>query len=161
MPTPHPRAHHSRARFLFPALLGALLAPAIGFSNGTRLPNQNAEATARGNAFVATADNPSAIYYNPAGLTQLPGLQIQSDAYAILARYDYAPAGGGPSVEASYILVLLDRDPASPYWPTAHLVPGTGAGSGTPSSPHRSSTRPSSPRCIRRRGREARSVFVR
>ncbi|MGV3756131.1 MAG: hypothetical protein ACO1QS_12175 [Verrucomicrobiota bacterium] len=35
-----------------------------------RLPNQDPEGIARGNAFVATADNPSAIYYNPAGITQ-------------------------------------------------------------------------------------------
>jgi long-chain fatty acid transport protein len=109
MPTPHLRAVHPRARVLFPALLGALLAPAIGFSNGTRLPNQNAEATARGNAFVATADNPSAIYYNPAGLTQLPGLQIQSDAYAILARYDYTPAGGGPTVKADRSVAVVPQ----------------------------------------------------
>ncbi len=43
---------------------------------GVRIPNQDAEAIARGNAFAATADNPSAIYYNPAGITQLPGENI-------------------------------------------------------------------------------------
>lgn len=94
MPTPH---YHA-CRHVFLALLSAtfasILAPATSFANGTRLPNQDAEATARGNAFVATADNPSAIYYNPAGLTQLPGLQVQSNAYIISARYDYTPPGG-------------------------------------------------------------------
>ena len=44
---------------------------AIGFL----LPNQDATAIGRGNAFAATADNPSAIYYNPAGISQLPGNQ--------------------------------------------------------------------------------------
>jgi long-chain fatty acid transport protein len=42
-------------------------------ANGFRLADQDAFATARGEAFVATADNPSAIYYNPAGITQLEG----------------------------------------------------------------------------------------
>ena len=42
-------------------------------ANGFRLPDQDAFATARGEAFVATADNASAIYYNPAGITQLAG----------------------------------------------------------------------------------------
>ena len=42
-------------------------------ANGFRLPDQDAFATARGEAFVATADNPSAIYYNPAGITQIRG----------------------------------------------------------------------------------------
>ena len=36
---------------------------------GFRNLNQEASAVARGNAFVATADNPSAIYYNPAGIS--------------------------------------------------------------------------------------------
>src|SRR5947207_3345244 len=45
---------------------------AVGF----RMPNQDPEGIARGNAFVATADNPSAIYYNPAGITQLEGDQL-------------------------------------------------------------------------------------
>jgi long-chain fatty acid transport protein len=40
---------------------------------GFRIADQNAEATARGNAFTATADNPSAVFYNPAGITELSG----------------------------------------------------------------------------------------
>jgi long-chain fatty acid transport protein len=46
---------------------------AIGFL----LPNQDATAIGRGNAFAATADNPSAIYYNPAGISQLPGINLE------------------------------------------------------------------------------------
>ena len=46
---------------------------AIGFL----IPNQDAAAIARGNAFIATADNPSAIYYNPAGITQIPGKEFE------------------------------------------------------------------------------------
>lgn len=45
--------------------------PALSFGLGIRIADQDARATARGNAFAATADNPSAIYYNPAGITQL------------------------------------------------------------------------------------------
>jgi long-chain fatty acid transport protein len=101
-PAPLPAA---RSPLLPPLLLAALL-PASALANGTRLPNQNAEAAARGNAFVATADNPSAIYYNPAGLTQLPGLQIQSDAYAISARYDYeSPLGADVKAERDIAVV--------------------------------------------------------
>lgn len=54
---------------------------------GVRLPNQDPEAVGRGNAFVATADNPSAIYYNPAGITQLEGQNIQIGALAYLGIY--------------------------------------------------------------------------
>ncbi len=59
------------------------LVPATGWALGTRIPDQNPQATARGDAFAATADNPSAIYYNPAGITQLEGTNILLGGYAI------------------------------------------------------------------------------
>jgi long-chain fatty acid transport protein len=40
-----------------------------------RLQGQGAAAAAMGNAFVAQADDPSALHYNPAGMTQLHGFQ--------------------------------------------------------------------------------------
>ena len=58
-------------------------------AGGFRLLNQDAEAFARGNAFTATADNPSAIYYNPAGITQLEGRQVSFGGFALSAGFDY------------------------------------------------------------------------
>src|SRR5688572_10034114 len=52
-------------------LAGILLSPTVSLALGIRIADQDARATARGNAFAATADNPSAIYYNPAGITYL------------------------------------------------------------------------------------------
>jgi long-chain fatty acid transport protein len=52
-------------------------------ANGFALPDQDAFATARGEAVVATADNPSAIYYNPAGITQLGGHNLRAGAYLL------------------------------------------------------------------------------
>jgi long-chain fatty acid transport protein len=63
---------------------------AVGF----RLPNQDPEAIARANAFVATADNASAIYYNPAGITQLEGQQVQVGAYLVSMGVDYESRTG-------------------------------------------------------------------
>ncbi len=40
-----------------------------------RLQGQGAAAAAMGNAFTAQADDPSALHYNPAGMTQLHGFQ--------------------------------------------------------------------------------------
>src|ERR1017187_974409 len=63
---------------------GALVVLAFGVSalsasaNGFSLGAQDAFATARGGAFVATADNASAVYFNPAGLTQLEGLNFST-----------------------------------------------------------------------------------
>ncbi|MFM1558206.1 MAG: OmpP1/FadL family transporter, partial [Roseibacillus sp.] len=68
--------------------MGPLLA--VGF----RLPNQDPMGIARGNAFVATADNPSAIYYNPAGITQLEGHQLSAGLYFITTNVEFESLAG-------------------------------------------------------------------
>ena len=112
------RAHHSTARSL--CLAGAILAMACldALGLGSRIPNQDAEAIARGNAFVATADNPSAMYYNPAGISQLEGQNIQAGSLFYLNIYaDYvAPSGEKtknitkiiPVPQLGYTLTLKD-----------------------------------------------------
>src|SRR6266404_920334 len=80
---------------LFPlaAMLGFM--PSHAFGLGSRIPNQDPDGIARGNAFVATADNPSAIYYNPAGITQLDGQQIHVGSLFYLNIYaDYESPSG-------------------------------------------------------------------
>lgn len=66
--------------------------PAHVFGLGVRIADQDAFATARGNAFVATADNPSAVYYNPAGITQLDGINTRSGVYGIYLNDRYENA---------------------------------------------------------------------
>src|SRR5690349_11824097 len=72
----------------------ALTLPANLFAVGYRLPNQDPEAIARGDAFTATADNPSAIYYNPAGITQLDGDQVRAGIYIISADTEFTSTTG-------------------------------------------------------------------
>lgn len=82
--------------FLIIALAAALMAsPQNASALGTRVVDQGAEATARGDAFAATADNPSAIYYNPAGITQLRGTQLLLGGYGLTFnnRIDLAVEG--------------------------------------------------------------------
>src|SRR5947209_1056371 len=45
------------------------------------VPMQSSKAAAQADAFTAQADDPSAIYYNPAGLTQLHGTQMTVGAF--------------------------------------------------------------------------------
>ncbi|HEY5910136.1 MAG TPA: outer membrane protein transport protein, partial [Verrucomicrobiae bacterium] len=74
-----------------------LLAVAIGgapltlLANGLRLASQDAFATARGEAFAATVDNPSAIYYNPAGIAQLDGIGLRGGFYGIYYDPSFTP----------------------------------------------------------------------
>ena len=72
------------------AVLGSSTA---AFATGFRLPDQDAFATGRGEAFVATADNPSAIYYNPAGITQLEGQNLRGGIYGIYLDPSYQRNG--------------------------------------------------------------------
>src|ERR1019366_1006461 len=71
-------------------------------ANGFRLVDQDAFATARGEAFVATADNPSAIYYNPAGITQLEGNNVRAGLYGIYFDPSYSPPGTAPNHAHTY-----------------------------------------------------------
>jgi len=54
-------------------LLALLLTSSMSFAAGFRLPEAGVKAMGMGFAFTAQANDPSAIYFNPAGLTQLEG----------------------------------------------------------------------------------------
>lgn len=71
-------------------------------ANGFGLPDQDAFATARGEAVVATADNPSAIYYNPAGITQLAGHNLRAGVYLLDYNPTFKPPPGKPNYGKSY-----------------------------------------------------------
>ena len=99
--------------------------PNVSFALGIRIADQDARATARGNAFTATADNPSAIYYNPAGISQLyapplslgtgvgktavpavqdgeGGLRLRMGVYAITLGNEVSLGGGTSSFDISH-----------------------------------------------------------
>jgi long-chain fatty acid transport protein len=70
---------------------------------GFMLPNQDPEAIGRGDAFTATADDPAALYYNPAGITQLPGTQASIGIYAISPSTKYeSPTGQTASTDSRF-----------------------------------------------------------
>lgn len=78
----------------------ALLSGAVSaFGLGVRIPNQDPEAIGRANAFAATADNPSAIYYNPAGITQLTNHNVQVNLLAYLGIFAEYESPSGTKVE--------------------------------------------------------------
>jgi len=83
-----------RQIFLCVALL-VIVSAITGRGNGYRLPDQDAEATARGEAFAATADNPSAIYYNPAGIAQLPGQNVRVGVHGLSLDTTFTSPSGG------------------------------------------------------------------
>lgn len=74
---------------------GFLSLSTVANAGGFDLPDQDAFAVGRGLAVTATADNPSAIFYNPAGLTQLAGTHLEAGLYGIYFDPQFTPNGGG------------------------------------------------------------------
>jgi long-chain fatty acid transport protein len=78
-----------RAWFVLVAAWGWLImAPASGYGSGFALFEAGARASALMGTMVARADDPSAIFYNPAGLVQLPGFQIMGGASFIVPQVE-------------------------------------------------------------------------
>jgi len=68
--------------------------PSIASAGAFRIFDQSASGTAQGGAFAAQADDASAIYYNPAGMTQLNGVQTSFGALFAGGHTTYtSPAG--------------------------------------------------------------------
>jgi long-chain fatty acid transport protein len=75
-------------RTLFLGLMVILLGAQPGYGAGFALYEGSARGNALAQTLVARADDPSAIFYNPAGITQLPGLQVMGGATFILPGVD-------------------------------------------------------------------------
>lgn len=69
--------------------IGFLFLPLAAFGAGFAILQQGTAPMAQGNAFVAQADDPSAIFFNPAGINQLKGTQVYIGATAIAPRARY------------------------------------------------------------------------
>ena len=76
-------------------------------ANGFYIPVQDPLAAARGNAFAATADRPSAVYYNPAGLTQIESFTAHAGIYGVRLGIEAETLidGGRHENEAEFIPV--------------------------------------------------------
>jgi len=77
--------------FLIPIALICYPGSSAGFLNN----NQDAAATAMGNCFAAVADNPSAVFYNPAGINQLEGTQLRAGGNLFLPNTSFRGSESG------------------------------------------------------------------
>ncbi|OGL41394.1 MAG: hypothetical protein A2043_05360 [Candidatus Schekmanbacteria bacterium GWA2_38_9] len=71
------------------------LHPSASFGNGFIIGEQDAEAMGGASAFAARASNPSAIFYNPAGITQLDGINMTLGTNLVTVKTTYNKSGGG------------------------------------------------------------------
>lgn len=80
----------------FVVILGIVLALIKSnlFASGFFLYHHDAKAQGQAGAFIAQADSPSAVYYNPAGMSQLDGTQISLGSEFILLQTEYENVAG-------------------------------------------------------------------
>jgi long-chain fatty acid transport protein len=72
----------------------------FAFGNGFDIYEQSAKAVGMAGAFTAQADDPSAIFFNPAGITQLDGTQASVGACLVLPTMQFQ--SNGNAVMGSY-----------------------------------------------------------
>src|SRR5512132_134585 len=88
------------------------------FAGGLALNENGAAATGKGTAFVAEANDPSAIFYNPAGITQLPGTQVMIGATLIKLDSKFRSSTTNETTQ------LQDQFPVLPHVYITHRFKG-------------------------------------
>jgi len=74
------------------AIVISVLIIGVAFAGGYQINEQSARATGMGGAFVARASDPSAIYFNPAGLAFQSGLNIMGGGTFIFPSTTFTPS---------------------------------------------------------------------
>jgi len=99
--------------------VSSILCPSPLFAEGFRVIDHGAAATGQGAAFSAQADDPSALHYNPAGMTQLQGIQFSAGTLLIGGSIEFKSAQG-PNVDGD-LGGSIANPPPSTLFLTAHL----------------------------------------
>ncbi len=87
--------------------------PVLASAQVPRIQGQGSAASAMSNAFAAHADDPSALHYNPAGMTQLQGIQFMAGAIASGGSTNFTSLTG--------ITARGDRNGSAAWPPPGHI----------------------------------------
>jgi long-chain fatty acid transport protein len=97
-----------------------LLGPGVAGASGFHVDEQDARATGRAGAVIAQGGNASAVYYSPAAIAELRGVQVQVGASLVRPTAEFAPAGGGAITRVDADSFVLPQLFAS--WRASELV---------------------------------------
>jgi long-chain fatty acid transport protein len=100
--------------------LGVALAPAVASASGFHIDEQDARATGRAGAVIASTNNASAIYYNPAGIAELDGVHIDIGAALVRPHAEFTSAEDGVTTGVNTDNVLIPQGFAS--WRVSQTV---------------------------------------
>jgi len=114
---------------------------AVG-SGGFENASLSAKGLGRGSAFTADADDPSAIAYNTAGMTQLRGFQVSAGITGINLITDYNARAGNEDTRSASKLVFAPNTYITMEIPKLPLTVGFGMNAPFGLKDHYSSTHP-------------------
>ncbi len=100
-------------------VLGLAIAPSPVWAGSFRILDHSASATGQASAFTAQADDASAGYYNPAGMTQLRGVQFSAGTTLIGGGFSFQNATG--STTQGDLRGSVALPPPSNLYATANL----------------------------------------
>ena len=75
----------SSGSMLITCLAVLILGPALALANGFYTPTVGPRAGAMGGAFIGLADDYSAVYWNPAGITQIKGMEVTATGHDVVS----------------------------------------------------------------------------
>jgi long-chain fatty acid transport protein len=81
-------------RWFVSGLVLSLAMCRFAFGGGIEVPMQGSRGAGEADAFTAQANDPSAIFYNAAGLTQLDGTHVSVGAYYLQPEFDFRNDNG-------------------------------------------------------------------
>ena len=99
-------------RYVLAVFLIAQASPVFG--EAFRILDQGAAATGQGGAFAAQADDPSALFYNPAGMTQLPGVQVYFGSLIVGGNISFT-SPTGQEVQGNFDGTIVNPPPVNFY----------------------------------------------
>jgi long-chain fatty acid transport protein len=100
--------------FVLWVLAGLMCLGGEAFAGGVSFSEHGAAATGKANAFAGEANDPSALFYNPAGITQLPGTQIMFGSSVAYLDSTFRSSTTGEST------ALQDQFPLVPHFYITH-----------------------------------------
>ncbi len=114
----------SRLWFFVELIVVCLMIPATALGHGFANYVHGAKSVAMGNAFTALADDPTAIFYNPAGILQLEGTHLSFGLTAFLPDSTFKSNGTSdiPGTYAGQTTDLKDRTWISPNIFLTHKI---------------------------------------
>jgi long-chain fatty acid transport protein len=96
--------------------------PVTVFGHGFAVYPQGAKATAMGGAFTAQADDPTAIFYNPAGIVQLEGTQATIGLFCFTGSSGTFESNATSGIPGTYTGQTADIEDHTWILPSAYLT---------------------------------------